>query len=121
MDNLLEKLKPIYAECKKLAEQYEYREVMYNTGEMQRKIMDEYASQINTTNLYRQKEKDLYFLLSLLQEAKGGISSGPSGRDYIKKLDTWIENVKALLKVYQTIEQMQTMIVKYYERGGATF
>lgn len=121
MNQILEKIRIIYQECKSLAEHYETSEVMFNTGEAQRKIMDEYARQINITNTYRQKEKDLYFILSLLQEAKGGLSSAPTGQKMVKQVDTYTENVKALLKVYQTIEQMQVMIVKYYERGGATF
>lgn len=118
---LLDKISNIYKEAKVLAEQYVYNDVMYNTGERQKTISDEYAKQINIANKYRQKEKDLYFVLTLLQEARSNISSTPRGQSSIKALDTYIENIKSLLKVYTTIGQMQTSILRYYDKGGATF
>lgn len=118
---LFDKISTVYKECKVLAEKYEYTEVMYNTGEPQKKIMDEWAKQVNITNKYRQKEKDLYFIMSLLQEARSNLSNTPRGQSSIKQIDIYIENIKSLLKVYTTIEQMQVSILRYYDRGGATF
>lgn len=121
IQKVFEKMSIVYKEAKVLAEKYEYKEVLYNTGKTQKEIVDEYAMQINISNKYRQKEKDLYFLLSLLQETKSGLSSVPNEKALVKQVDTYIENIKALLKVYTTIEQMQISILKYYEKGGASF
>ena len=118
---LLEKITAIYKEAKVLAEKYTYNDVMMNTGETQKNISNEYAKQINISNKYRQKEKDLQFLLTLLQEAKSNIIGTPKGQSTAKQLDTYIENIKSLLKVYFTIDQMQTSILRYYDRGGASF
>ena len=118
---LIEKISTIYKEAKVLAEKYTYDDVMMNTGETQKKISDEYAKQINLTNKYRQKEKDLYFILSLLQEARSNIANTPTGQKTVKQVETYIENIKALLKVYTTIEQMQLSIIRYYDKGGASF
>ena len=118
---LITKISEKYKECKVLAEKYEYSEVKFNTGEPQKDIMDEWARQVNITNKYRQKEKDLYFMLGLLQEARSNLDNTPKGQSMVKKLETYIENIKSLLKVYTTIEQMQVSILRYYDRGGATF
>lgn len=118
---LLEKITAIYKEAKVLAEKYVYEDVMLNTGETQKNISDEYAKQINKTNKYRQKEKDLQFLLTLLQEARSNLLNTPRGQSTVKQVETYIENIKSLLKVYFTIDQMQTSILRYYDRGGASF
>ena len=118
---LFDKISTIYKDCKVLAEKYEYTDVMLNNGTSQKEIMDEWAKQINITNKYRQKEKDLNFVFTLLQEAKSNLSSTPRGQSAIKQIDIYMENIKSLLKVYFTIGQMQMSILKYYERGGATF
>ena len=118
---LLEKITAIYKEAKVLAEKYVYEDVMLNTGETQKNISDEYAKQINKTNKYRQKEKDLQFLLTLLQEARSNLLNTPRGQSTVKQVETYIENIKSLLKVYITIDQMQTSILRYYDRGGASF
>lgn len=118
---LVEKISKIYKDAKVLAEKYEYTEVLLNTGEAQKNIFDEYAKQINITNKYRQKEKDLCFVLTLLQEARGTLINTPTGNSTIKQLEIYMENIRSLLKVYMTIGQMQISILKYYEKGGATF
>ena len=118
---LFDKISTIYKDCKVLAEKYEYTDVMLNNGTSQKEIMDEWAKQINITNKYRQKEKDLNFVFTLLQEAKSNLSNTPKGQSTIKQIDIYMENIRSLLKVYFTISQMQASILKYYERGGATF
>jgi hypothetical protein len=118
---LIDKISLIYKEAKVLAEKYSYSDVMFNTGETQTKIMDEWARQVNITNELRQKEKDLNFVLTLLQEARSNLSNTPRGQNSIKQIDIYMDNIRSLLKVYFTISQMQSSILKYYERGGATF
>jgi len=118
---LLEKITAIYKEAKVLAEKYTYNDVMLNTGDTQKNISNEYAKQINITNKYRQKEKDLQFLLTLLQEARSNLISTPRGQNTVKQVETYMENIKSLLKVYITIDQMQTSILRYYDKGGASF
>ena len=118
---LIDKISLIYKEAKVLAEKYSYSDVMFNTGETQTKIMDEWARQVNITNELRQKEKDLNFVLTLLQEARSNLSNTPRGQSSIKQIDIYMDNIRSLLKVYFTISQMQSSILKYYERGGATF
>lgn len=117
----IEKMSTIYKECKTLAEKYEYNEVLLNDGAPQKDIMNEWAKQVNIANKYRQKEKDLNYLLNILQEYRNNLSNTPKGQSGIKQADIYIENIKSLLKVYFTINQMQSSILKYYERGGATF
>jgi len=117
---LLEKIEEKYKEAKVLAEKYSFTEVWLNTGEKLKDINDEYARQVNFTSLYRQKEKDLLFILSLLQEASSNIQNTPRGQSTIKLIDTYSNNIKSLLKVYQKIDETQTTILRYYEKGGAT-
>ena len=117
---LLEKIEGRYKEAKVLAEKYSFSDVWLNTGEKLKNISDEYAKQINFTNVYRQKEKDLLFILSLLQEAKSNVQNTSRGQTTIRIIDTYSDNIKSLLKVYQKIDEMQTAILRYYDRGGAT-
>lgn len=117
----IEKIEKKYKECKELAEKYEYIDVFLNDGKPQKEIMDEWAKQVNISNTYRQKEKDLNFIFTVLTEGKNKLSNTPSDQRIAKQMEVYIENIKALLKVYFTINQMQTSILKYYERGGATF
>lgn len=117
---LLTKIEEKYKEAKILAEKYSFTEVWLNTGEKLKNVNDEYARQVNFTSLYRQKEKDLLFILSLLQEASSNIQNTPRGQSTIKTISIYIENIKSLLKVYQKINEMQITILRYYEKGGAT-
>ena len=117
---LLDKIGNIYKEAKVLAEKYSFSDVWLNTGEKLKDISDEYAKQINFANQYRQKEKDLLFILSLLQEAKSNIQNTPRGQSTIKTIDTYTDNIKSLLNVYKKIDEIQTSILRYYDRGGAT-
>lgn len=117
---LLTKIEEKYKEAKVLAEKYSFSDVWLNTGEKLKDINDEYAKQVNFSNSYRQKEKDLLFILSLLQEASSNAQNTPRGQSTIKTINTYIENIKSLLKVYQKINEMQISILRYYERGGAS-
>ena len=117
---VIEKIKDKYMEAKILPEKYSFSDVWLNTGEKLKDINDEYAKQVNFSNTYRQKEKDLLFLLTLLQEAKSNVQNTPRGQSTIKIIDTYLDNIKSLLKVYQKINEMQTAILRYYDRGGAT-
>ena len=117
---LLDKIGNIYKEAKVLAEKYSFSDVWLNTGEKLKDISDEYAKQINFANQYRQKEKDLLFILSLLQEAKSNIQNTPRGQSTIKTIDTYTDNIKSLLNVYNKIDEIKTSILRYYDRGGAT-
>ena len=117
----IKKIQKVYADSKVLAEKYEYSEVLLNDGAAQKDIMNEWARQINITNLYRQKEKDLQFVFTWLQEYRNGVSSVHKNAGIIKQLDLYMDNYKALLKVYFTIGQIQNSILKYYEKGGATY
>lgn len=122
--DMVSKIQKIYKESKVLAEQYKCTDVLFNDGRAQKEIMDEYAKQINIANMYRQKEKDLNFLYAILTDAKNSAKSSPGKQESAKlekQLATWVDNIYLLLKVYYTINQMQTSILKYYERGGATF
>ena len=122
--DMVSKIQEIYKESKVLAEKYKYTDVLLNDGRSQKEIMDEYAKQINISNTYRQKEKDLNFLYAILTEAKNSAKSAPGKQEVAKlekQLSFWVDNIYLLLKVYYTINQMQTSILKYYERGGATF
>lgn len=116
-----DKIKNIYAVAKDLAEKYTCDPVMFNTGETLRNISDEYAKQINKTNIYRKQEADLQFLLTLLIDAKTGENNLPQTKTAAKKAEMWGDAIKALLKVYITIDQMQTTILRYYDKGGASF
>lgn len=117
---LLTKIEEKYMEAKVLAEKYSFGDVWLNTGERLKDISDEYAKQINFTNKYRQKEKDLLFVLTLLQEAKSNIQNTPRGQTTIRTIETYIDNIKSLLNVYKKIDEIQTSILRYYDRGGAT-
>lgn len=117
---IVDKIGNIYKEAKELAEKYSFGDVWLNTGEKLKDINDEYAKQINFTNKYRQKEKDLLFILTILQEAKGNVQNTPRGQNSIKIIDTYIDNIKSLINVYKKIDEIQTSILRYYDRGGAT-
>lgn len=117
----LDKIKKVYMTAKDLAEKYTCDPVMFNTGETLKNISNEYAKQINKTNIYRKQEADLQFLLTLLIDAKTGENNLPQTKTAAKKVDMWADAIKALLKVYQTIEQMQISIIRYYDKGGASF
>lgn len=120
--NVFEKTGKRYKECKTLAEKYEYTDVVLaSSGLSKTQVVDEYAKQVNKTNIYRQKLKDLEFLEAHLTELKDGLTSTPRSKESIRKIDTYVGNIKSLIKVYQTIEQMQVMIVRYYEKGWINF
>ena len=118
---LLNKIINDYYSAKNEAEQYVAQEVIYNTGGSLKDITDEYAKQVNITNKFRKKEADLYFLLSLLQEAQSIQTSVPKGVASQRQINNWIDVIKALLKVYSLIGQIQSTIIRYYEKGGGSF
>lgn len=118
----VEKIEAKYKAGKQLAEKYEYSDVLLNTGISQRELMDEWARQVNLANKYRKMEADLTFILTWLQEYKDGLAkNAPGGRTGIKQINYYIENIKALLNVYFKINQIQSSIIKYYEKGGGMF
>lgn len=121
LSELFVKIKVIYNDAKVFAEKYECDEVLLNDGKLQRDIMNEYAKQVNKSNKCRKNEVNLENILVLLQDARTGLSNTQAGQKSIKQVETYIDSVKMLLKVYQTIGQMQSSIIKYYEKGGATF
>ena len=121
MNEIFADIRARYQVCKSVAEHYEYTEVKLNDGMKPSEVMDEWAKQVNKTNLYRQKEKDLEFTLVWLQDVKSNLSNVPSSKSMAQQVDILMENTRTLLKVYITIGQMQSAILKYYERGGATF
>lgn len=121
LNDLFALIRRIYAEAKEVAESYEYSDVLLNEGKLQREIMDEYARQVNKTSKYRYQEQRLQKSLSLLQDSLNAPASVEKGKTTIKQIETYMDSIKTLLKVYQTIGQIQANIIKYYERGGATF
>lgn len=121
LNDLFVLIRRIYAEAKETAEGYEYSDVLFNEGKLQREIMDEYARQVNKASKYRYQEQRLQKALSLLQDSLNAPASIQKGQTTIKQMETYMDSIKTLLKVYQTIGQIQANIIKYYERGGATF
>lgn len=121
LNDLFVLIRRIYAEAKETAESYEYSDVLFNEGKLQREIMDEYARQVNKASKYRYQEQRLQKALSLLQDSLNAPASIQKGQTTIKQMETYMDSIKTLLKVYQTIGQIQANIIKYYERGGATF
>lgn len=121
--NTIDKIGRIYIEAKQLAENFTYSDALLNDDKPLKEVMNEYARQVNIANKYRQKEKDLNYLLTILEECKNNCSSADirMGKGMERQIEVYINNLKSILKVYYTINQIQSSIIKYYEKGGATF
>lgn len=120
--NLENKVKEIYKECKELITKHEFADVLSNLNYTEKKVWDEFASQINYTNLVLAKQKDLYFILTILTEAKNGITGGtPSNDKVLKQIDGWIKQIDMLLKSYSAVIIGQRWILDYYYKGGGLY
>lgn len=113
------KIQQVYKDCKMLVTKHEFAEVLDNNNYTEKEVWDEFAKQINYNNVFLAKQRDLEYLLTLLLEAKGGVSSNtPSGSRVVSTLDSYIDSIKGLLKTYQTISIGQRWILDYYKQGG---
>ena len=113
------KIKQVYKDCKALVAKHEFAPLLDNSDHTEKEVWDEYARQINYTNVFKAKERDLYYILTLLNEAKAGVSDKtPSGIQIKIKLDSYINMIKLLLEAYKQINIGQRWILAYYEKGG---
>ena len=120
--NLENKVKEIYKECKELLTKHEFADVLSNVDFTTKEVWNEFASQINYTNKILAKQKDLYFILTILTEAKNGLTSGtPSNDKVIKQIDGWIKQIDMLLKSYSAVIIGQRWILDYYNKGGGLY
>lgn len=120
--NLETKVKAIYIECKDLLTSHEFSDVLSNSDWTGKEVWDEFAKQINYTNKFLAKQKDLNFLLTILTEAKNGLSGGtPSSNKVIKQIDGWIAQINILLKAYNSVIIGQRWILDYYMHGGGLY
>lgn len=115
-----EKILRIITEAKQLASTHTFAEVMPNSADNNpTDVGNEYAKQLNITNLLRQKKKDLAYLTALLTEAKMQIDSNtPAGSKALRKVNGYLETIKCLAKVYQDLDDGQWWILNYYSKGG---
>lgn len=118
-ETLDKKIKAVYQECKLLATKHEPAVLLDNHNHTKQEIWDEYCRQINYTNVFLSKKRDLEYLKTLLSEASLGIqSSTPSGAKVKAVIDGYKFMIDDLLRVYSTINVMQKWILEYYQTGG---
>ena len=116
---LEDKIKQVIKECKIVASKHEPSQALHNNGYDPKTISDEYCNQINYTNIFLAKQKDLQFLSALLSEARVNLtSSTPSGSRQLVIINAYDDVINKLLKVYQTISIEQRWILDYYKDGG---
>ena len=122
MDNktLFDKINDVYKSAKLMAEKYEVREVLPIEDKSKIKsISKDYAAEVNLTNKYRQKQKDLVFIQAMLNELKSNLEdSNRNNTQLIKRVTVYLVNIANLIKVYKEINDMQQSILKYYEKFG---
>lgn len=122
MDNktLFDKINDVYKSAKLMAEKYEVKEVLPIEDKSKIKsISKDYAAEVNLTNKYRQKQKDLVFIQAMLNELKSNLEdSNRNNTQLIKKIIVYLGNIANLIKVYKEINDMQQSILKYYEKFG---
>ncbi len=122
MDNktLFDKINDVYKSAKLMAEKYEVKEVLPIEDKSKIKsISKDYAAEVNLTNRYRQKQKDLVFIQAMLNELKSNLEdSNRNNTQLIKKIVVYLGNIANLIKVYKEINDMQQSILKYYEKFG---
>jgi len=122
MDNktLFDKINDVYKSAKLMAEKYEVREVLPIEDKSKIKsISKDYAAEVNLTNKYRQKQKDLVFIQAMLNELKSNLEdSNRNNTQLIKRIVVYLGNIANLIKVYKEINDMQQSILKYYEKFG---
>lgn len=118
-EKLETKIKTIYKEAKALVTSHEFAEVLSNEDFTTKEVWNEFAKQINYTNQFLHKEKELHFILTLLAEAKFGITGGtPAANATLKQIDGYINLIEQLLKSYSKIIIGQRWILDYYNKGG---
>lgn len=122
MDNktLFDKINDVYKSAKLMAEKYEVKEVLPIEDKSKIKsISKDYAAEVNLTNKYRQKQKDLVFIQAMLNELKSNLEdSNRNSTQLIKRIMVYLGNIANLIKVYKEINDMQQSILKYYEKFG---
>lgn len=118
--NMEQQIMRVITEAKQLLSTHEFQEVLLNDPKnKESEVWDAYAKQINYTNKFLAKKKDLLFIISILTEARNGLSENtPSNQKIINKINSYVETIKALLKGYQTVEDGQYWILSYYQKGG---
>lgn len=118
--NMEQQIMRVITEAKQLLSTHEFQEVLLNDPKnKESEVWDAYAKQINYTNKFLAKKKDLLFIVSILTEARNGLSENtPSNQKIINKINSYVETIKALLKGYQTVEDGQYWILSYYQKGG---
>lgn len=119
---LEEKIRLIYKDAKQFASTYTTPILLKSEDKATAKeLWDEYAKQIDYANSFRQKRKDLNFILTLLCECKNGVSANtPSGRSILIQVNNYIENIKQLIKVYDDIENQSWWVLRYYDKDGGS-
>lgn len=121
-EELKSKIMSVYKECKAFLTSHEFVDVYLITKHTSEDIWAEFARQINYTNMLLAKQKDLYFLLTLLSEAKSGISSGtPSGNKALKVIDGYSKQIELLLKSYNSVIIGQRWILDYYNNSRGLY
>lgn len=117
---LEEKIKTIYQQAKQFSSTWETPVVIKSTDNYtEKQLWDEYADKINYINTFRQKKKDLDFILTLLVELKGGLHGNtPSEAKRLAQVNMYISSIKQLIQVYDDIENSAWWILNYYNKGG---
>lgn len=118
--DLENKIQVIINDAKQYAANYTCDKLLKNgVNNLSVDVWNEYARQIDKTNVIRQKKKDLSFLNYILTEAKYGLSNNaPSEQKILKQIKAYMDIIKQLIITYTEMENIQNDIVYYYNKGG---
>lgn len=112
----------VYAEAQNLAKVYSCKDVCLLNEYDKDSLQAAYAEEINHTNQYLLKQRDLQFVLSWLTENKLKIVGGTAESDRrLNEIKAYEDAVKSLLEVYKTILLSQKNILTYYEKVNLLF
>ena len=115
-----QKINKVIIEAKDFISQYSPIPVLPNvTKNTQQLVYDEFAKHSNLVNQLMNQKKNLLFIIALLTEGKNGISANtPGGAQVVKKFDSYIEIIRALIASYKAAEDGEYWALTYYQHGG---